>query len=244
MSNNSRKINSVPRDGKICASELKLPHDRPIQTVSTVSTARRPLAGDNAMNASTKVKDVLTTGEGAEVRHRAPGTVSKWFDSGALHGYRIPGSKDRRIPLNQLIRFMKHHGMPLNGLMTGQMRILIVDDEHDIVEVLEKILEDEAKYEVEVAKGGFAAGLTAEKFRPHVILTDLHLKDIDGKEVAKAVKANADLQLTKVIAMSGKMTEDEAKGLLGGGGFDGFLKKPFHVRQVIEAIEDATAVVY
>ena len=52
--------------------------------------------------------------------------------------------------------------------------------------MLEKILEDEAKYEVEVAKGGFAAGVTAEKFRPHVILLDMHLKDIDGREVVQA----------------------------------------------------------
>lgn len=195
----------------------------------------------NGTNA--KVKDVLTTGEVAKICNVAPRTVSKWFDSGALHGYRIPGSKDRRIPLNQLIRFMKQHGMPLNGLMTGQTRILIVDDEQDIVEVLEKILEGEAKYEVEVARSGFAAGATAEKFRPHVILLDLHLKDVDGKEVAKFVKANPDLQLTKVIGMSGKMSEDEMKALHGQG-FDGHLKKPFHVRQVIEAIEDATAVVY
>ncbi|HRK31227.1 MAG TPA: response regulator [Tepidisphaeraceae bacterium] len=194
------------------------------------------------MNA-TKVKDVLTTGEVAKICNVAPRTVSKWFDSGALTGYRIPGSKDRRIPLNQLIRFMKQHGMPLNGLMTGQTRILIVDDEQDIVEVLEKVLEGEAKYEVEVTKGGFAAGASAEKFRPHVILLDLHLKDVDGKEVAKFIKSNADLQLTKVIAMSGKLSEDELKALAGNG-FDGYLKKPFHVRQVIEAIEDATAVVY
>ena len=241
MSNNSRNINPVRDDGKICAAGLKLSHGMPIPSASA---ARSPLSGDNAMNTSTKVKDVLTTGEVAKICNVAPRTVSKWFDSGALHGYRIPGSKDRRIPLNQLIRFMKQHGMPLNGLMTGQTRILIVDDEQDIVEVLEKILEDEAKYEVEVAKGGFAAGLTAEKFRPHVILMDMHLKDVDGREVAKAVKANTDLQLTKVIAMSGKMTDEEAKGLVAGGGFDGFLKKPFHVRQVIEAIEDATAVVY
>ena len=192
---------------------------------------------------STKIKDVLTTGEVAKICNVAPRTVSKWFDSGALHGYRIPGSKDRRIPLNQLIRFMKQHGMPLNGLMTGSSRVLIVDDEQDIVEVLEKILEDEAKYEVEVAKGGFAAGVIAEKFRPHVILLDMHLSDIDGREVAKQVKGNADLQLTKVIAMSGRMTEEEAKGIVAQG-FDGFLKKPFHVKQVIEAIEDAMAVVY
>ncbi|HEX4795109.1 MAG TPA: response regulator [Humisphaera sp.] len=192
---------------------------------------------------TTKVKDVLTTGEVAKICNVAPRTVSKWFDSGALHGYRIPGSKDRRIPLNQLIRFMKQHGMPLNGLMTGCTRVLIVDDEQDIVEVLEKILEDEAKYEVEVARGGFAAGITAEKFRPHVLLLDMHLKDVDAPEVAKQVKKSPDLQLTKVIAMSGKLSEPEAAGLLSQG-FDGFLRKPFHVRQVIESIEDAMAVVY
>jgi len=192
---------------------------------------------------TTKMKDVLTTGEVAKICNVAPRTVSKWFDSGTLRGYRIPGSKDRRIPLNQLIRFMKQHNMPLNGLMTGATRVVIVDDEQDIVEVLERILEDEAKYEVEVAKSGFEAGVIAERFRPHVMLVDMHLSDIDGREVARQVKTNSDLQLTKVIAMSGKMTDEEAKGLLADG-FDGFLKKPFHVRQVIEAIEDSMAVVY
>lgn len=195
--------------------------------------------------ATTKLKDVLTTGEVAKICNVAPRTVSKWFDSGALTGYRIPGSKDRRIPLNQLIRFMKQHGMPLNGLRTGCTRVMIVDEEQDIVEVLEKILEDEAKYEVEVARTGFSAGVTAEKFRPHVILLDMHLRDIDGRELARHVKSNPDLQLTKVIAMSGKMTEEEGKGVVSAaGGFDGFLRKPFHVRQVVEAIEDAMAVVY
>lgn len=192
---------------------------------------------------ATKVKDVLTTGEVAKICNVAPRTVSKWFDSGALHGYRIPGSKDRRIPLNQLIRFMKQHGMPLNGLMSGCTRVLLVDSEQDIVEVLEKILEDEAKYEVEVARGGFAAGVIAEKFRPHVILLDLHISDIDAPEVARQVKKNPDLQLTKVIAMSGKVSDADVQALLQQG-FDGFLKKPFHVRQVIEAVEDAMAVVY
>ena len=197
----------------------------------------------SSTTSTTKVKDVLTTGEVAKICNVAPRTVSKWFDSGALHGYRIPGSKDRRIPLNQLIRFMKQHGMPLNGLMTGSTRVLIVDEEQDIVEVLEKILEGEAKYEVEIARGGFAAGVTAEKFRPHVILLDMHLRDIDAPEVCKQVKKNSDLQLTKVIAMSGKLTDAEVQGLTAQG-FDSFLRKPFHVRQVIQAVEDAMAIVY
>src|ERR1700747_2636531 len=118
-------INSVRRLSPVCLNG-KIPADT---------------MGEKSMR-STKLKDVLTTGEVAKICNVAPRTVSKWFDTGALHGYRIPGSKDRRIPLNQLIRFMKHHGMPLNGLMTGCTRILLVDGEQDIVEVLEKILED------------------------------------------------------------------------------------------------------
>ncbi|MCC7145189.1 MAG: response regulator [Phycisphaeraceae bacterium] len=188
-------------------------------------------------------KDILTTGEVAKICNVAPRTVSKWFDSGQLRGYRIPGSKDRRIPLNSLIRFMKAHNIPMDGLQSGRNRVLIVDDESEIVEVLQKVLTEQANYEIKTAHSGFAAGLECEKFRPHVILVDMHLGDLDGHEVLRLVRDNPDLQLTKVIAMSGKLTDGQAQQLLHAG-FDGYLKKPFHVRQVIEAIEEATAVVY
>ena len=59
-----------------------------------------------------KYKDVLTTGQVSRICNVAPRTVCKWFDSGQLRGYRIPGSRDRRIPLAELIRFMKAHNMP------------------------------------------------------------------------------------------------------------------------------------
>lgn len=188
-------------------------------------------------------KDILTTGEVAKICNVAPRTVSKWFDSGQLRGYRIPGSKDRRIPLNALIRFMKAHNIPLDGLQSGRTRVLIVDDESEIVEVLEKVLTEQANYEVRTAHSGFAAGVECEKARPHVMLLDIHLGDIQGQDVLKLVRENPDLQLTKVIAMSGKLTDGQANHLMNNG-FDGYLKKPFHVRQVIETIEEATAIVY
>lgn len=188
-------------------------------------------------------KDILTTGEVAKICNVAPRTVSKWFDSGQLRGYRIPGSKDRRIPLNSLIRFMKAHNIPLDGLQSGRTRVLIVDDESEIVDVLEKVLVEQANYEVRTAHSGFESGVECEKFRPHVMLLDMHLGDIRGEDVLKLIRANNDLQLTKVIAMSGKLTDGQAQHLMQNG-FDGYLKKPFHVRQVIEAVEDATAIVY
>jgi two-component system response regulator RpaA len=56
---------------------------------------------------------VYTTGQVAKFCKVAPRTVGKWFDSGWLKGYRIPGSQDRRIPHEYLVKFMKEHGMPL-----------------------------------------------------------------------------------------------------------------------------------
>jgi excisionase family DNA binding protein len=189
-------------------------------------------------------KDVLTTGEVARICKVAPRTVTKWFDSGQLRGYRIPGSKDRRIPITQLIRFMRQNNMPLDGMLHfTKTRILIVDDEAEIVEMLRELLSQQTTYDVQTARNGFEAGLAAEKIRPHVILLDINLGDIDGKDVCKTVRMNPELQMTKVVAMSGQLTDDEGKALMMQG-FEGYLKKPFTIQQVIQSIEDAVAVVY
>ena len=103
-------------------------------------------------------KEVLTTGEVAKICNVAPRTVSKWFDVGTLKGYRIPGSKDRRIPVSELVKFMKIHGIPMDGLNTGRTRVLIVDSDPEVVGTLEQVLvdrrvgcHDEDGREVEVA---------------------------------------------------------------------------------------------
>ena len=188
-------------------------------------------------------KDVLTTGEVAKICNVASRTVSKWFDSGQLRGYRIPGSKDRRIPVSSLIRFMKSHGIPLDGLMSGNTRVLIVDQDEDVGSKLRDILSEQTNYEVRVANGAFLAGIECERFRPHVMLLDLHLADGEGPQVCQVVRGNDDLQMTKIIAMSGKLTDGQVTQLPHQG-FDGALRKPFSVRQVIDAVEGAHAVVY
>lgn len=63
-----------------------------------------------------KGKNVLTTGNVAKICNVAPRTVSKWVDDGALHGYRLPGSKDRRIPIANLRNFMEEHSIPTKPL--------------------------------------------------------------------------------------------------------------------------------
>ncbi|MHC4832386.1 MAG: response regulator [Planctomycetota bacterium] len=186
-------------------------------------------------------KDVLTTGDVARICNVASRTVSKWFDSGQLKGYRIPGSKDRRIPMSNLLQFMKEHQIPMDGLMSGNPRLLVVDSDRESAETLRQVLTEQTRYEVKVAATAFEAGLECERFRPHVMLLDLHLDGGNAEIVLGMVRANEDLQMTRVIGVSGRLTEGQAMQYAGRG-FDGILRKPFTVRQVIEWVERAYSI--
>jgi len=188
-----------------------------------------------------KYKDVLTTGQVARICNVAPRTVSKWFDSGQLRGYRIPGSKDRRIPLQQLIRFMKAHGIPLNGIETGEVRVLIVDSDEDFVELLRQSLTQEGSYQVRTASTAFEAGAQVKSFRPHVILLDVSLPDVDPRAIGRMLAADPETQDIRLIAMGGSISEGESQALRQQG-FDNVIRKPFDVRQVMRAIEEARSV--
>jgi excisionase family DNA binding protein len=84
---------------------------------------------------------VFTTGQVAKICKVAPRTVSKWFDSGRLKGYRIPGSQDRRIPREYLIKFLKEHGMPLGDLEDEAMaKVLIVAQDQVLIENMKREL--------------------------------------------------------------------------------------------------------
>ncbi len=190
-----------------------------------------------------KKKDVLTTGQVAKICNVAPRTVSKWFDSGQLRGYRIPGSKDRRIPLSQLVRFMRAHGMPLNGLDGGTTRVLLVDENQEVRETVAEELEKDGRYEVHTAECGFDAGLIAEQLRPHIIFIDLMIEDINVKRICSIVRENLELQGTRIVAITSSLTEGEGQALLQQG-FDGYLCRPFDIKKVMECIEETLAIVY
>jgi len=190
-----------------------------------------------------KGKNVLTTGDVARICHVAPRTVSKWFDSGQLKGYRIPGSKDRRIPVSELIRFMKAHNMPTNALPVGKIRVLLADSDVEAASVLAEELRTRANYEVQVVKSNFEAGITAQKFAPHVLLVSLLAKDIDAMDICKGLRSNEDLQTVKIIAIANRLSDSESAALLQEG-FDSFVSKPVSTTEVIKKIEEATAIIY
>ena len=190
-----------------------------------------------------KGKNVLTTGDVAKICNVAPRTVSKWFDNGQLKGYRIPGSKDRRIPVSELMRFMKEHDMPMSGLAAGQMRVLIVESNRQAALELAERLKSEAEYEVKTAVSNFETGTVAQKFSPHVVLINLLSEGIDAKDICGQIRSHEELQTIKVLAIANQLNESEAAALIQNG-FDGYITNPADTTEVVKVIEEATAIVY
>jgi excisionase family DNA binding protein len=190
-----------------------------------------------------KGKNVLTTGDVAKICNVAPRTVSKWFDNGQLKGYRIPGSKDRRIPLSELVRFMKVHNMPTTALPVGRIRVLIADSNEKTSLALAEILESKADYEVQTVQSNFATGAFIQKFIPHVLLVSLLADGIDALNICKGIRSNEDLRTIKIIAIANQLNDSEVSALLQKG-FDGYVPYSADAEEVIRKIEEATAIIY
>lgn len=185
-------------------------------------------------------KDVLTTGEVAKICHVAPRTVSKWFDSGKLRGYRIPGSRDRRIPLEHLVAFMRAYGMPLDELEGGQRRVLVVGANlpTDIIEALGSM----ERYEVRSASNGFEAGVAAQQFHPHVIVLEASGDCDTVAAICRNIKANASFSGIRIIAVS-ENGQPKSREWYTERGFDAYLVGSYTLDELAATIDGVTDLV-
>jgi len=182
-----------------------------------------------------KIKDLLTTGEAAVICSVSQQTIIRCFDSGRLEGFRIPGSRFRRIPRESLIKFMRENHMPLNNVETGKRKILIVDDDAEIVELMVDVLSRDGRFEIKTASSGYDAGIMTEQFRPDLVILDYMLPDINGNIVCQAIRRNPQLRNIRIIIVSGVVNSSEIEDLLGAGAEE-FIRKPFDIVELVEKI--------
>jgi excisionase family DNA binding protein len=189
----------------------------------------------------TSEKRIFTTGEAAELCKVSQQTIIRCFDAGRLGGFRVPGSKFRRIPREELIRFMRANGIPTEVIEGGaRKRLLIVDDDPQIVEVFTDLLRRDTRFEVRSATSGYEAGMLTESFRPHAIILDYMLPDINGSVVCRRIRERPELSGTKVVFISGAVAPGEVDQLMSAGA-DEFIKKPFSADQVVKRIAELLA---
>ena len=178
-------------------------------------------------------REVFTTGEVAKLCHVTIRTVIRWFETGELKGYRIPASRDRRIPRERLLEFMRTHDLPL-GLLErkgSRRRVLIVDDEVSILAMLKEFFDSLGLMEIETAGNGYEAGTKTISFKPDLLLIDYNLGDLTGLDVARTVRAHPDLKGLKILCMSGYLKDSEVEGVLAAG-VDDFIRKPMDLQDL------------
>ena len=177
---------------------------------------------------------VFTTGQCAKICKVAPRTVSKWFDSGRLKGYRIPGSHDRRIPQEYLIKFLKQHGMPLGDLEDEAMaKVLIVAQDQVLIENLKIELPVHRSFKVTVAASGFDAGIQAESFKPDCIIVDFSIGRVEALHICENLRRNAKHCEVILIAL---LPDNGSSSSLDRSSINKTFKKPFDCALLAERL--------
>ena len=113
-------------------------------------------------------------------------------------------------------------------------KILIIDDEIHIVELLKFNLENNG-YKVDYSYDGFDGYLKTKEFQPDLILLDWMLPNISGIDLLKKIRSDETLEQIPVIMLTAKnMEEDKLEGLEDGA--DDYITKPFSVKEVLARI--------
>ncbi|MBI1247631.1 response regulator [bacterium] len=179
------------------------------------------------------MKTVFTTGEAAKICKVSQQTIIRCFDSGQLKGFRVPGSRFRRIPRDQLYNFMRENGIPTDALESGKRKALIVDDDVDLVELLVDAFERDGRFDLRTANNGFDAGMLVKEFHPDIVVLDIMLPDINGKEVCQRVRMDKTMEDVKILCISGMIEQDKVADLMACGANE-FMQKPFSVEALVD----------
>ncbi|MBF0570046.1 MAG: response regulator [Candidatus Omnitrophica bacterium] len=185
----------------------------------------------------------MTTGEIADLCHVHLRTVLQWIHDGKMKAYRTPGNHSR-VKVEDFVAFLKQYNMPIpeNLSTRGEGRkILIVDDDINMVNAIKRILRKDPSFEIDVAYDGFEAGIKLLLFKPDLVILDMKMPGMNGYEVAQKIKRSANCEHTRIIGVSAYF-EDEDKERLARIGVDHCIDKPFSSNGLFEKAQALLAV--
>ena len=176
-------------------------------------------------------------------------TVIRRFDAGELNGFRVPGSRYRRIPKEELVKYARVNNMPepdfgrqsrpaagTAGTADTARRALVVEDDGKMADLMAKFLK-RSGWEVTVVDNGFDAGLMAGTLKPLLVLLDIMLPGLDGREACRQMRANAELSGTRILAVTALRDQDSIDEIFEAGA-DAYLPKPFSLADLGGRVEE------
>jgi len=126
---------------------------------------------------------------------------------------------------------MKENAIPTDALESGRRRVLIVDDDQAVVDLIAEVLAADSRFETKTVNNGFGAGMLAKEYHPDLIILDVMLPDINGQAVCELIRSDPTMADIKIICISGMIEEDKIAELKASGA-DDFMHKPLDIDEL------------
>lgn len=183
-------------------------------------------------------KPVLTTGAVATHCHVSSETVVNWIRQGKIKAFSTAGGH-RRIFVEDFQGFLEAYDMPPweeEEEISVRPRILIVDDETEVVTLIEKTLSGTGKYELATAGDGFEAGIKVVEFLPDLIILDLMMPYLNGFKVCRMIKENPNTEHIVVLVVTGHPQGGNMERALECGA-EFCMAKPFSLAELVKKVD-------
>jgi len=179
-----------------------------------------------------------TTFEAARICHVTHHSIKNWIKQGLIRASRTPGGH-YRILEEDLNTFREKYDMFTPRPRIGKKRIMIVDDEQDALDLMERILTAEG-FELDTVNNATEVGLKAGQSVPDLILLDFLMPEVNGFEVCKALKDNEQTRHVPIMAVTCLTKEDDIERIFACGA-DEYLPKPFKVEDLLTKVKQLVA---
>ena len=176
----------------------------------------------------------LSTGDIARHCQVTPATVVNWIKAGKLKVYTTPGGQ-YRMEIEEFLKFLGANGFPVPDELVParERRVLVVDDDP---EILDKLTEGLGallpNVLIEDTGDGYDALVKIGSFQPHVIVLDLMMARLDGAEVCRLLRTNAQTRNTFIVATIGTPANVDLLRRVKRIGVDTLMNKPIDIGQL------------
>lgn len=177
----------------------------------------------------------FTTFEAARICHVTHHSIKNWIRQGLIKASRTPGGH-YRILEKDLDEFREKYDMFPRDKNVKKYRIMVVDDDTEAINLVEKMLGTE-EYEIIKVNNATEVGLKAIQLSPDLILLDFLMPEINGFEVCRALRNNDMTRFIPIMAVT-CLTKDSDIERIFACGADEYLAKPFKVDQLLEKVKE------
>lgn len=159
-----------------------------------------------------------------------------WLDAKQLPFVTLPGCH-RRVSHTALDKFLSQGYVKPKGWLGefSKFRVLIVEDDRDLLDIMGDFLVDELRLEVKREPNGFSAGLQIASWQPDLILLDFVMPEVSGFEIMEKLRENPETRDIPVLAVTALKGEDQRQQVLQAGVSD-YIGKPFYSEEFLKKI--------